>query len=288
MATLETTLAQAVAHHRSGRLAEAEALYRAILEAFPEHADSLHLLGVIALQAGQPAAAIDLITRAMTGASSVEMLFHLGSAQRALGDLEAARVSFSRAVGVDGRHALSLNALGEVLLLSGFARQAEDLFRSALRANPGLAEAGNNLGHLLKDTGRLDEAIEVLEAVVRGFPSYVEALNNLGVAYYERGRLGEAIAAFEHSLRLAPTVPHVHNNIGNVFQALGDMPRASDHYRQTLRGFDPSQVDVNARVLSNLLMCAQYTPGATAETLWQAHQEWREAIEVRVAIPIDG
>lgn len=283
MISLESTFAQALEHHRAGRLAEAEALYRAILEAFPQQTDALHLLGVIALQAGQPAAAVDLISRAMAGATNVEMLFHLGAAQRALGDLEAARVSLSRAVGLEGGHALSLNALGEVLLLSGFARQAEDLFRAALKADPHLAEAGNNLGHLLKDRGRLDEAIELLEAVVRRFPGYVEALNNLGVAYYERGRLGEAIAAFEQSLRLAPTVPHVHNNIGNVFQALGDMPRAAEHYRQTLRGFDAAQVDVNARVLSNLLMCAQYTPGATAASLFQAHLEWRGAIEARVA-----
>lgn len=283
MATLEATLAQGLEHHRAGRLAEAETHYRAILDVFPQHADSLHLLGVIALQAGQPAAAVDLITRAMTGATNVEMLFHLAAAQRALGDLEAARVSLSRAVGMDGGHALSLNALGEVLLLGGFARQAEDLFRAALKADPGLAEAGNNLGHLLKDTGRLDEAIVTLEAVLRRAPGYVEALNNLGVAYYERGRLGEAVAAFDQSMRLAPTLPHVHNNIGNVFQALGDMPRAAEHYRQTLRGFDPSQIDVVARVLSNLLMCAQYTPGATAETLLQSHNEWRDAVEARVA-----
>ncbi|MFY7962547.1 MAG: tetratricopeptide repeat protein, partial [Elsteraceae bacterium] len=78
MATLEAALAQGLEHHRAGRLAEAEALYRSILEAFPQHAESLHLLGVIALQAGQPAAAVDLIGRAMaTGAVSVDMLFHL-------------------------------------------------------------------------------------------------------------------------------------------------------------------------------------------------------------------
>jgi protein O-GlcNAc transferase len=283
MATLDTNLAQALEHHRAGRLAEAEGLYRAILEAFPQHPDALHLLGVIALQAGQPAAAVDLITRAMAGTATVEMLFHLGSAQRALGDLEAARVSYSRAVGMNGEHASSLNALGEVLLSGGFARQAEDLFRAALKADPGMAEAGNNLGHLLKETGRLDEAIAALEPVVRAFPDFVGALNNLGVAYYERGRLGEAIAAFERCLQLAPALPHVHNNLGNVLQALGDMRRAAEHYRHTLSGFDASQIEINARVLSNLLMCAQYTPGATAATLYRAHQEWQIAIETRVA-----
>ena len=41
-------LAEALAAHRQGRLAEAEALYRRILALVPQHFDALHLLGVIA------------------------------------------------------------------------------------------------------------------------------------------------------------------------------------------------------------------------------------------------
>ncbi|HYB55424.1 MAG TPA: tetratricopeptide repeat protein, partial [Alphaproteobacteria bacterium] len=48
----------AVSHQKAGRLAEAEALYRAILEADPNHADTLHMCGGLALQAGRPDAAL--------------------------------------------------------------------------------------------------------------------------------------------------------------------------------------------------------------------------------------
>jgi protein O-GlcNAc transferase len=37
-------------HHQAGRLAEAEACYRQALAVEPDHADALHLLGVIAYQ----------------------------------------------------------------------------------------------------------------------------------------------------------------------------------------------------------------------------------------------
>jgi thioredoxin-like negative regulator of GroEL len=46
-AAVATTLQQAIAHHRRGALAAAEALYREILARVPEHFDALHLLGVV-------------------------------------------------------------------------------------------------------------------------------------------------------------------------------------------------------------------------------------------------
>ena len=48
--TVESTLATAVEHHQSGRLPEAAAIYRQVLDADPDHADANHLLGVIAFQ----------------------------------------------------------------------------------------------------------------------------------------------------------------------------------------------------------------------------------------------
>ena len=56
-------LEQAVTHHREGRIAEAEALYRSVLEADPGNAAANHLLGVISYQAGNFPAAIDLLDR---------------------------------------------------------------------------------------------------------------------------------------------------------------------------------------------------------------------------------
>ena len=49
----------------AGRLAEAEQVYRQILGAAPGHADSLHMLGVIASQCGQPRAAVACIDQAI-------------------------------------------------------------------------------------------------------------------------------------------------------------------------------------------------------------------------------
>ena len=56
--SLEVRIADAVARHREGRLAEAEARYLGILETHPDHTGVLHNLGVVAAQAGDPAKAL--------------------------------------------------------------------------------------------------------------------------------------------------------------------------------------------------------------------------------------
>ncbi len=48
MATATTAFQTALAHHQAGQLREAEALYRQILAAQPQHADAWHLLGLVA------------------------------------------------------------------------------------------------------------------------------------------------------------------------------------------------------------------------------------------------
>ena len=62
---IEAYFQSGVRLHGAGRLAEAEQVYRQVLAAAPGHADSLHMLGVIASQCGQPQAAVACIDQAI-------------------------------------------------------------------------------------------------------------------------------------------------------------------------------------------------------------------------------
>jgi hypothetical protein len=62
---IATVLQQAVADHNAGKLIEAERLYRSILARDPEHAESYHYLGVLALQANRPLIAIPYLKAAL-------------------------------------------------------------------------------------------------------------------------------------------------------------------------------------------------------------------------------
>ena len=65
MATISEALAIAIQHHQAGRLQAAEQIYRQILAVEPNHADAIHLLGVIAHQVGKHEVAVEYIGRAI-------------------------------------------------------------------------------------------------------------------------------------------------------------------------------------------------------------------------------
>ncbi|MBK5969481.1 MULTISPECIES: tetratricopeptide repeat protein [Thiorhodovibrio] len=105
--TLEEALPQAVEHHRAGRLQAAEQLYRAILQAQPEHPDANHNLGVLAVSVGRVEAALPLFEAARRAnphiaqfwLSSADALVRCGRESELSALLEAAR---SAGLGEDG------------------------------------------------------------------------------------------------------------------------------------------------------------------------------------------
>src|SRR5271165_2841620 len=65
IAQLPAKFQQALALHRSGRLANAQSIYEQILEIQPAHFEALHLLGVIAAQTNDSRKAVELLDRAI-------------------------------------------------------------------------------------------------------------------------------------------------------------------------------------------------------------------------------
>ena len=97
--TPEQALRLAMEYHRSGRWAEAEAVCRQILVPDPRHAPALHLLGILAGEAGRPDVAIELIGRAIGIAPRVaDYHNNLGESYRRLGQWDKAVVSLRRAI----------------------------------------------------------------------------------------------------------------------------------------------------------------------------------------------
>src|SRR5262245_63700181 len=99
MATIQEALPIAIRHHQGGRLEQAEQIYRQILSYEPNHADAIHLLGLVAHQTGKHEIALDYIRRAI-GIRGNEAVYHdnLGMVHLAMRRVPEAEACFRRAL----------------------------------------------------------------------------------------------------------------------------------------------------------------------------------------------
>ncbi len=219
--------------HQAGQLKEAEGLYRQILAVEPNHADGLHLLGVIAHQTGHNETAVNLIGQAIARNNRVaDFHCNLGTALHALGRVREAETHYRRAIKLNPNHVESYNNFGNALKEQGKLEEAQRQFRQALGRRPGYAEAHYNLGNALLDLGRVDEAVRHYQQAIGLNPAMARAHYNLGQVLRARGKLAEAAACYRQALTLAPNWPAVQRKLGTVLRELNLLADAEPCFRR--------------------------------------------------------
>lgn len=195
----------ALAQHQAGRLAEAETLYRETLALQPDHADALHLLGVLASQVGQHEVAVDLIGRAIAhDRRNARYHSNLGLALASLRRFEDAIQSYDRALSLRPDDAEVHFNRGNALLALRRLLDAIAAYERALRARPDHKEALCNRGAALAELGRHVEALASYDRVLAVVPDHAEALSNRGSALKALGRLDDALASYDRALTVQP------------------------------------------------------------------------------------
>jgi tetratricopeptide (TPR) repeat protein len=122
-------VADALAHHRAGRLAQAEATYRAALALSPGHAVTKHNLGVVIAAQGQQGSAIahfDEVIAAEPRYASAH--YNRAVALQALGQPQEAIRGFKQACALEPGHYDAHRALGFLWLAQGERGRALDHF----------------------------------------------------------------------------------------------------------------------------------------------------------------
>jgi predicted O-linked N-acetylglucosamine transferase (SPINDLY family) len=197
--TADQAFALALAHHRAGRLAEAEQGYRGILLHEPEHADALHLLGVIALQSGNLDSALALVQRAVAlRPDAAACRNNLGQIFERLGKDDEAVRCYEAAIELDRGYAEAYNNLGLARARQDRAAEAEALYRTAIELDPYYAEPHTNLGNLLKDRAELDAAIGCYRCAIELRPDLSELHSNLLLSLHYHPSYSPADLEREH------------------------------------------------------------------------------------------
>ena len=202
-------LRAAIDHHQAGRLLQAEAIYRQILQAAPNNPDALHLLGLIAHQAGKFETAVDLISRAIGIKPSGPMYYNLGVSLQAQGKMDAAISNYRQALALKPDDAKALSNLGAALQIQGQLDAAAESFRRALSIKPDDAGVHNNLGVVLHAQGKSDAAVESYRRAISIAPDDVEAHYNLSVALLLRGALHEGWREYDWRVKSLSGSTHI-------------------------------------------------------------------------------
>lgn len=267
--TLEQAYNIGIENFRAGRRAEAESIFRQILNQQPRHADSMQMLGLLLHQRGDVAGSIILL-RGATEINPASAGYHanLGLMLASAQQWPAAIESYRRALAIQPNLAEVHNNLGNALRSMGRGAEAIAEFQSSVAINPDLYGARLNLasalnaqgefdkaisvyqsalatrpddaltrsqlGSVLHSAGRIDQAIAELERAVQQQPKLDAALNNLGVALKDAGELSRAIDAFQRALEISPADGDYRANLGNVYLIKGDVDEAADLYRRAL------------------------------------------------------
>ena len=226
-------LRAAIEHHRQGRLEQAARLYEAALAQAPDHPDTLHLLGLVTLQRGDPSRAAALVSRAIA-VRSTEAAYHatLAAAFWALGQLDRTVNAYRSALELQPDHPECHCNLGATLIDLGAVDEAVTHFREAIRLRPGFAAAHNNLANALRLLGDRVSAIEHFRKAVQLDPVSAEAQSNLGEMLLELGQPAEALTHCREAVRLRPDFPLALTILGNVLQELGRLDEAQACFRQ--------------------------------------------------------
>lgn len=239
--TIDEGMAIAVQCQKNGQLADAEALYRKVLELKPDHPDALHYSGVLAHQQGRSEEAIALITRSLDLApNQPDWHSNLGIIFQDRGRLQEAVVAYRGALALQPGHANAHNNIGVLLRAQGMNAEAEEAYRTAIRLNPNQPDPYHNLAILLSATGRTPEAVTCYCKALTLKPEYPEARRLLALAYCVIGQPDKAVIMCEEWVRLEPDDAHARHTLAAV-SGRDVPPRASDAYIQkTFDGFAAS------------------------------------------------
>src|SRR5215470_14478411 len=142
LAELEAIFDQALAFHRAGLLAEAEQLYRRVLDHRPGSFDCQHLLGVISYQRGNCLEAVRQIDAALKINSRVaDAHLNRGNALLRLKRFDEALASYDKAIALKGEpDAALLNCRGSALRNLGRLDEALADLDRAIALRPDLLE----------------------------------------------------------------------------------------------------------------------------------------------------
>lgn len=152
------------------------------------------------------------------------------------GEADKAIQHLNKAILIDSKYTLALNALGLAFSMKGDFGEAIKYYEKCLTIDPGFTEVHNNLGSVYQEMGRLDRAEEEYRKAMED-----QAYHSRELPYYNMARLyflmeqpEEALGFVDRSLAINSRMVLALNLRGIISEKLGNFSDAVESYENAL------------------------------------------------------
>lgn len=231
MSTYET----AIDLHKKGQYAEAEAIYRKLLDTEPTNIDFLHLLSIVLAQQEKIKEALPHIKEAIKNDSNNPTLYNsLGNIYKRLKLVKKSKKAYLDALSLNPSNATTLNNLAILSYQEENYDEAILHYQAALRLDSNYVDAHYNLGLCFIKTKDKTKAIQHFEKTISLSSEYEDAHYQLGILYLENHAYDHAIASFKKQLNTTPEHIETLNNLGAAFMKTGEFEKAAEYLRNVM------------------------------------------------------
>ena len=272
----ETSLAAAellemgINHHHAGRLSEAEACYRRVLAAQPEHADALHLLGVISHQVRRSDEAVTLIGQAIKQSGQIHFIFPTSAMRCETWASSTKQSPYRRAIDIKPDYAEAHSNLGTALTRPGQARRSNCRISPGDQHQAGLCRGPFQPRQCVAETraGSTRQSPHIAGRSTSN-PTMPRPIPTSAMRCETRASSTRQSPPIAGRSASNPTLPRPIST-----SALRCRTRASSTKPSPPIAGRSASSPTMPRPHSNLLFCLNYYEKVTADQLFAAHREW--------------
>jgi predicted O-linked N-acetylglucosamine transferase (SPINDLY family) len=269
---IDVLFEQALGLQHGGDLGGAERLYARILEASPSNFPAHYMLGVLRLEQGRHAEALELVGGALRKMpDAVQALITHGFLLSAFGRHREALEDLDRALAIAPDNSEALQNRGQVFLALTRLGEALSDFDRALAKNPDYAQAWLGRGMALRGLNRVSEAVRAFDRALSAEPDLIEAWFQRGIVQDELGHREQAIASYDRALQLQPNNFAVINNRAATLMKMKRFAEAAAGFRRLDRLSPGNVIALNGVAGAALQACD-----------WSFHDEYLKRMRALV------
>ena len=250
-----------------------------ILEKNPADIDAYNLLGMILLEIGEKAFAMDVLKRAVAcNPDFYRSHLNLGVVYFDCGAIDFAIHEFKRACQCNPKDTDSFYNLGRALTIKGELLQACQALEKSLELSPNQLDCLDFLGNLELLRGDFQAACSHFNKILAADPNNIEALCSIAEAEHRQYNYQEAEANLQQAYKLAPENPLVHYSLALLYRDQSKkLDKAVKHMRKAV---DLQQNNPEYQLLYGDIL-------AQTDKESKAKDAWEKAIELDPSLADD-